>query len=456
MNQTRDPSDFSRGSMSGHIVRQAVPLALAQLVQMLYNIVDRIYIGHLPGTDSLALTGVGLTFPIVTLVAAFTNLYGTGGAPLFAIARGAGDDERADSLMGNVCTLLCCTSVVLTAVCYLLRRPVLFLFGASEASYVYADAYLSIYLLGTPFIMLATGMNGFINAQGFPRIGMLTTLLGAVINIALDPLLIFGLNMGVEGAAIATVASQAVSFFWVLRFLTGKRILMPLRHESLRLQPKLVKEIVVLGFSGFILQATNCVTQVACSATLSVYGGDLYVGIMTVVNSVRDMFSLPISGISDGTQPVLGYNYGAHKPERVREGIRFMTVTELVYSCAAWLAVLLFARGLMGIFTTDEALLAAGPDSLRIFFFGYFFMTFQYTGQSVFRSLGMAKQAIFFSVFRKVIIVLPLTLLLPRLGFGVNGVFMAEPVSNAVGGLACYITMYLTVYRKLGREVRED
>ena len=445
-------SDFSRGKMSTLILNQAIPLALAQLVQILYNIVDRVYLGHLPSADSMALTGVGLTFPIITLVAAFTNLYGTGGAPLFAIARGAKDEKRASDLQGNVFTLLLGTSVVLMACCYLLRRPVLYLFGASDASYVYADAYLKVYLLGTPFIMISTGMNGFINAQGFPRIGMLTTLLGAAINIVLDPLFIFVFDMGVTGAAVATVLSQGVSFLWVMRFITGKRVLFPLKRQALRLQGGLVKQILPLGFSGFVLQATNCAVQVACSSTLAAYGGDLYVGVMTVLNSVRDVFSLPITGLSDGTQPVLGYNYGAKKNERVRQGIRFMTVAGIVYSCVAWVAVLLFARSIIGIFTTDQALLEAGPQALKLYFFGYFMMSFQYAGQSVFRSLGKAKSAIFFSVFRKLIIVVPLTLLLPGMGMGVNGVFIAEPISNAVGGAACYITMWLTVYRRLKRE----
>ena len=444
-----DRADFSQGKVSSHILAQAIPLALAQLVQMLYNVVDRIYIGHLPGTDSLALTGVGLTFPIVTMVAAFTNLFGTGGAPLFAIARGAKDEKRANALMGNVFTMLALTSVVLIAVCYLVRRPLLFLFGASEASYVYADAYLVVYILGTPFTMLATGMNGFINAQGFPKVGMLTTMIGAVINLILDPIFLFVFNLGVAGAAVATVISQCISCIWVLRFLTGKKAVVPLRKEYLKPQPKLVGEIAALGFSGFIMQATNCAVQIACSSTLSLYGGDLYVGVMTVINSIRDVATMVVNGISDGAQPVIGYNYGAGHNDRVKQSIRFMTVVTIVYTFVAWMIVLVFPRGLIGIFTSDTALLDAGPEALKIYFFGYFFMTFQYSGQSCFRSLGKAKQAVFFSIFRKIVIVVPLTLLLPGLGFGVNGVFMAEPISNAIGGLACYLTMWFTVYRHL-------
>lgn len=445
-------NDFSQGSVSSLVLSQAIPLALAQLVQILYNIVDRVYLGHLPSADSMALTGVGLTFPIVTLVAAFTNLYGTGAAPLFSIARGAKDEERAGRLMGNAFTLLLITSVVLTLLCYIFRKPVLYLFGASDASYVYANEYLMVYLLGTPFIMLATGMNGFINAQGFPKTGMLTTLLGAALNFVLDPLFIFVLNMGVTGAAIATVISQCVSFLWVMRFITGKTIILPLKKAYLKLEGRLVREIVTLGTSGFVLQATNCAVQVACSSTLSMFGGDVYVGVMTVLNSVRDVFGLPITGLTDGTQPVLGYNYGAKAYDRVRQGIRFMTIAGVIYSSLAWIAVLIFDRGIIGVFTTDPALMDVGPQALKMYFFGYFMMSFQYAGQAVFRSLGMAKSAIFFSIFRKIIIVVPLTLLLPRLGMGVNGVFIAEPISNAVGGAACYVTMWFTVYRRLARQ----
>ncbi len=440
--------DFSEGKVSRQIISQAVPLTLAQIVNLMYNIVDRIYLGHLSETDSMALTGVGLIFPIVSLIAAFTSLFGTGGAPLFAIARGAGREERASRLLGHVTSLLTLCSVLLMAVSYLFRRPILFAFGASEASYVYASAYLSIYLIGTPFAMLSTGLNGFINAQGFPRVGMLTTVIGAVINLVLDPLFIFVFGMGVRGAAIATVIGQAVSCLWVLRFLTGKKALIPIRREHLPVRWGMFKEIVALGIVGFIMQATNALTQVACNTTLQRYGGDLYVSVMTVLNSVREIFSMPIHGITSGAQPVLGYNYGAKKPARVREGIRFTTVIGTLYTLLAWLLVIWQARFLVSIFASDAALLEAGPPALRLYFFGFVFQAFQMCGQTVFQSLGDAKHAVFFSLLRKVVIVTPLTFLLPALGLGVNGVFIAEPVSNFLGGMACFITMYLTVYKK--------
>ena len=444
-------NDFSRGKVWRHIVAQAVPLTLAQLTQLLYNIVDRVYIGHLPGADSTALTGLGLTFPVVTLIAAFTALFGSGGTPLFSIARGAGDKERAGQILGNVFSLLTASSFLLMAFCYIAQKPMLYLFGASDASYAYASAYLVIYLLGTPFSMLTTGLNGFINAQGFPRIGMLTTVLGAVINLALDPLFIFTFDMGVAGAALATILSQCISCLWVLRFLTGGKVLIRLERRHMRVQLPLVRQIASLGLSGFIMQGTNCLVQIVCNATLHTFGGDLYVGMMTVINSVRSVLDMPVFGINNGAQPVLGFNYGAKAYGRVREAIRFTAVCGVLYTVLAWGVVFLFPEFFIGIFTSDLQLIAIGPESLRLYFFGFFFMAFQFVGQTAFTSLGFARQAIFFSLLRKAVIVVPLTLLLPRLGLGVSGVYLAEPISNAIGGLACFTTMMLTVYRKLGQ-----
>ena len=444
--------DFSRGRVWQNIIYQALPLMLAQLVQLLYNVVDRVYIGHLPGSDGLALTGIGLVFPLTTLIAAFTYLYGTGGTPLFSIARGAAEEERAEKILGNTFSLLLGTSVFLLILCYVFRRHVLYLFGASDASYVYADAYLRIYLFGTSFSMLSTGLNGFINAQGFPRMGMLTTLIGAVLNLILDPIFIFVLDMGVSGAAFATVLSQMVSCIWVIRFLTGKKAGLKIRRKNLRVEWKFVKEITTLGLSGFIMQGTNCLVQVVCNATLKVYGGDLYVGIMTVVNSVREILALPVSGLTSGAQPVLGYNYGAKQYDRVRQGIRFTAALGILYTLIAWLAVIMLPHFLLSIFVEEAAMMEAGEKALRLYFFGFFFMAFQFTGQSSFTALGYSKYAIFFSLLRKAIIVAPLTIWLPRMGLGVDGVFLAEPISNALGGLACFVTMYFVLYRKLGRE----
>ena len=442
-------NDFSKGKVWKNIVAQAIPLTLAQLVQLLYNVVDRIYIGHLEGENGMALTGIGLTFPIVTLVMAFSCLFGMGGAPLFAIARGAKEEEQAEKILGNIFTLLMSSSVVLFFIGYYFRKPILYLFGASDVSYVYADAYLSIYLFGTMFSMITTGLNGFINAQGFPKIGMLTTMIGAIMNLILDPIFIFGFHMGVRGAALATIISQMFSAIWVLRFLTGKKALLHLKKKYIRIDFALSKEIVGLGTAGFIMQGTNCLVQVVCNKTLQTYGGDIYVGVMTVLNSIREILMLPVSGITQGSQPVMGYNYGAKEWKRVKDAIKFNTLIGVSYTIFAWILVMLLPRFLFGIFTNDPEIIALGPKSLSIYFFGFFLMSLQFAGQSVFQALGFAKKAVFFSLLRKAFIVFPLTILLPMIGFGVNGVFLAEPISNAIGGLACFITMYRTVYKKL-------
>ena len=446
-------NDFSKGPVWKCILSQAVPLMIAQLVQLLYNVVDRIYIGHMEGTSGLALTGVGLTFPIITLIMAFTALFGMGGTPLFAMARGAGNEERAGKILGNSFALLLLSSVVLTVLGYVFCRPILFAFGASEDSYVYAKEYLNIYLLGTVFSMTSTGLNNYINAQGFPKIGMLSIILGAAANIVLDPVFIFAFDMGVTGAALATIFSQALSAIWVLRFLFGKSVPIPLRFVNIRIRWEITKDILRLGTANFIMQGTSCLVQVTCNSTLQLYGGDLYVGIMTVVNSVREIFMLPVSGIINGAQPVISFNYGAKDYRRVKSGIRFNTLIGALYNTAAWGLVLLFPEFLFRIFAENAAMISAGVEMLKLYFFGFVFMAFQLAGQSTFQAVGDAKHAIFFSLLRKAIIVVPLTLLLPRIGFGVCGVFLAEPISNVLGGLASYLTMRMTVYKQINQKI---
>ncbi len=445
--------DFSKGAVWKCIVAQAIPLTVAQLVQLLYNVVDRIYLGHMEGGEGLALTGVGLTFPVITLIMAFTALFGNGGVPLFAMARGRGDEEEAGKILGTSFGLLLCSSVFLIAAGYLFHKPILFAFGASDASFVYAGEYLKIYLLGTVFSMLSTGLNGYINAQGFPKIGMCSIVIGAVVNIILDPIFIFVFDMGVAGAALATVLSQACSAVWILRFLFGKKTAIPLRMQNIRIDKQITKEIFKLGMANFIMQGTNCAVQVACNSTLQSYGGDTYVGIMTVTNSIREIVMLPVFGIVNGAQPVISFNYGAKAYGRTKSAIRFNTVVGAAYTMVAWILILLFPRFWFGIFSDEATMIEPGIAMLKIYFFGFVFMALQFAGQSVFQAVGDAKHAIFFSLLRKAIIVVPLTLLLPMIGFGVKGVFMAEPISNVVGGLACYLTMRLTIYRKLEHEI---
>ena len=442
-------NDFSTGSVKRRIIAQALPLTLAQAVQNLYNVVDRMYIGRMPEIGTLALTGLGITFPVIILIAAFTSLLGIGGTPLFSMARGRRDEDEAERIIGNVFALLVIAAVVLGLFSFFMRRPILFLFGASEASYVYADQYLQIYLMGTLFSMLSIGLNGYINAQGFPKIGMLTTVIGAVANIILDPIFIFAFDMGVRGAALATVLSQAISAVWVLRFLTGKKALLHLKKSMIRINWARTKRILSLGLPGFVMQGTNSLVSIVCNNQLQIYGGDAYVSIMTIISSVREILTIPIAGISNGAQPVLGFNYGAKAYDRVKEGIRFATAAGVIYTLFAWAAVMLLPRQLVGIFSDAPDMIDLSAGMLNIYFFGFFFMAFQFVGQTTFQSIGKAKQAIFFSLFRKAMIVVPLTLLLPAIGFGVRGVFLAEPISNAIGGLACFITMWHVVYKKI-------
>lgn len=446
-------TDFSQGSMWKNILNQAIPLTVAQAVQVLYNVIDRIYLGHLPGASSLALTGVGLIFPIVALVTAFCNLFATGGTPLCAIARGAGHTERAEKIMNNTFSMLLIMSAVLMGVGYGFRKPILYLFGASDDTYPYADAYLTVYLAGTVFSMVATGMNGFINAQGFPKVGMLTIILGAVLNVILDPVFIFWMELGVRGAAIATVISQFVSFLWVIRFLTGKQALLRLKKELMLPDRKLLKEITALGLPGFIMSGTNCLVQVTCNATLRIYGGDTYIAVMTVINSVREIFSMPVTGLTHGSQPVLSYNYGAREYGRVRSGIIFISIVGAIFTLLCWIVVLTYPAFLISLFSSDPTLVDVGTRCMNIYFFGFVFMSLQFAGQSTFVALGKSRHAVFFSLLRKAFIVFPLTVLLPKVwNLGVYGVFLAEPVSNLIGGVACFTTMVATIWPMLRRE----
>ena len=450
MRTTQTENDFSKGTMARNIVQMAVPMTVAQLINILYNVVDRMYLGRLPG--HLALTGLGLCLPIISILMGFANLCGMGGSPLCSIHRGRGENEEAERIMGNSFTLLLIFGLGLTALCLLFRRSILYLFGASDLTFPYANDYLTIYILGTVFVMIGLGMNPFINAQGFSRMGMMTVALGAIVNIVLDPIFIFGLDMGVRGAALATVISQGCSAVWVLRFLTGRRAILRLRLSALPLRASRVGRILSLGSSGFAMSMTNSLVQVLCNATLQAWGGELYVGVMTVVNSIREVISMPIQGITNGCQPVLGYNYGAGEYRRVRQGIRFTACLGVGYSLVVWAIVMLFPEALIRIFNNEADLIAAGIPAFRIYFATFFCMSLQFIGQSVFVGLGRSKQAVFFSLLRKAFIVAPLTLLLPAMGYGVDGVFLAEPISNVVGGLACVITMYVTVYRPLGKQ----
>ncbi len=445
-------NDFSSGSILKHIMKLAIPMTVAQLITVLYNVVDRMFIGRIGGTGAAdALTGIGVCLPIVTVVMAFSNLIGAGAAPLISIERGKGNDDEAEAILGSAFGMLIIIGVALTAAGLCFRQPILRLLGASEATMPYAKAYISVYLCGAVFTVTALGLNSIINAQGFAKTGMTTIAIGAFLNIILDPIFIFKLNMGVSGAALATVISQIVSALWTVGFLLSKRPVYRIKLcRVLSFNIKRIKNILSLGFAGFTMLATNAAVQSVCNMTLKKYGNDVYIGVMTIITSVRDILTLPVMGFTQGAQPVLGYNYGAGKNGRVKSAIRYMSVILIVYTVLAWLAAALFPEFFIGIFSDSAELMREGVEAMHIYFFGFFFMALQFCGQTVFTALDRPKQAVFFSLFRKIVIVVPLTVILPVFWSpAVNGVFWAEPISNLVGGGAAFTTMILTVYKKL-------
>ena len=444
-------NDFSKGNIPRTITRLAIPMILAMLVNALYSVVDRIYIGHLSGVGQTALTGIGLCYPITMAIAAFSYLVGNGGGPLTSILRGAKDDEGAEKVLGNSITLLVLFGILVPLICFLIQKPVLYLFGASDATYPYAREYITIYLSGSLPVMLTLGLNPFLNAQGFTRTGMMTVLIGAVCNIVLDPLFIFVFGMGVRGAAIATVISQTVSAVWVIAFLLGKKNLIRVRRKYLRLQRDVSMRIMGLGVSTFIMNLTEAAISAVFNASLSRFGGDIYVTVMTVATSVSQLVFMPLSGFAQGAQPVTGYNYGAREYTRVKQCFWFLVKASVAYAVLAWLVLMIFPRQLIGIFNNDPTLMETAIPMFRVFFCMNFIMSLQMSAQNTFVAMGEAKKATFFALYRKVLLLIPLILILPRIGFGITGVFAAEPVADTISALTCFTTFLLTAYRKLGR-----
>lgn len=446
--------DFEHGTVTSNILNAALPMLVAQIFNLLYNVVDRIYIARIPDVGTTALGAVGLCFPVIVIITAFSNLFGTGGAPLFSIARGKGDREEASQIMNTSFTMLCWCAVMLMLFGLIFARPILRIFGASNEALPYAYPYMMIYLLGTVASMIATGMNPFINSQGYSTVGMLSVAIGAVTNLILDPVFIFVLDFGIKGAAIATILSQFLSAAFVVNFLHNKaeyRVRL-LNFRELADSLILVKNIVSLGTAGFIMQLTNSLVTICCNNVLAVTGGDLYISVMTIVSSVRQIIETPLHSLTEGSSPILSFNYGARKPKRVKKAAMVMTLLVLAYSAIAWGAILLVPEFLIGIFSSDPVLQADAVPALKLYFAAFIFMDLQYIGQTTFKSLNKKKQAIFFSLLRKVFIVVPLTYFLPYgLHMGTNGVFMAEPVSNVIGGSLCFITMLVTILPELKR-----
>lgn len=446
--------DFENGTVTGNILEAALPMLVAQILNLLYNIVDRIYIARIAEVGTAALGAVGLCFPLIVIITAFANLFGNGGAPLFAIQRGQKDERKAVAIMNTSFTMVCASAIVLMVVGFLFARPILILFGASDNSLVYALPYMMIYLLGTLPSMVAVGMNPFINAQGYSLIGMCSVAVGAGANLLLDPLFIFGLGLGVRGAAIATVLSQCLSAIFVFYFLTKKSELKVrlLKKNEIAACMGYAKNIISLGMAGFIMQLTNSLVTICCNNVLSVTGGDIYISVMTIVSSVRQLVETPIHAMSEGSSPILSYNYGARRPARVRKAGMVMGTLILAYSAVIWSIIILEPRPLIRIFSSDVQLTKDAVPALNQYFAAFIFMDLQYMGQTVFKSLNKKKQAIFFSMLRKVFIVVPLTYLMPyALHMGTDGVFLAEPVSNVIGGTLCFATMLITVLPELKR-----
>ena len=446
--------DFEHGTITGNILGAALPMLVAQLLSLLYNIVDRIYIARIPDVGTTALGAVGLCFPIIVIITAFSNLFGSGGAPLFSISRGGGDTKKAGQIMNTSFTMLCAGALVLMAAGLLFAAPILKLFGASDAALPYAYPYLMIYLLGTLPSMIATGMNPFINAQGYSVAGMLSVAIGAVTNFLLDPLFIFVFHLGITGAALATVLSQTLSTHYVIRFLHRRaeykvRLLRPDEWSSSLVE---AKNIISLGTAGFIMQLTNSLVSICCNNVLSITGGDIYISVMTIISSVRQLVETPIHAINDGSSPVLSYNYGARRAERIRKAIKVISILVFGYTAIVWSFIILIPHILIQVFSSDPVLIRNTVPALNQYFAAFIFMDLQYIGQNVFKSLNKKKQAIFFSILRKVIIVVPLTYIMPLyLHMGTDGVFLAEPVSNVIGGTLCFVTMLVMIMPELKR-----
>lgn len=447
--EAKPKQDMGEGSVKKLMVQMAVPALVGQVINLLYNIVDRIYIGHIPGIGGLALTGVGLFAPILMLITAFAMLAGAGGAPRAAIAMGQGDRDKAEKIMGNCFTVLMILAVILTAAFTVLLPTLIRLFGGSDSTLPYAVKYGRIYVLGSVFVLVVMGMNTFITTQGFAKISMLTTVIGAAINIVLDPIFIFVFNMGVSGAAIATVLSQAVSAVWILKFLTGKKTILRLKPGNMKLIPKIILPCLGLGVSSFIMVSTESILSISFTSSLSRFGGDVAVGAMTVLTSINQLITMPLSGICQGGQPLISFNYGAKKLDRVKEAFFCQFGVCVAYTSAFWLLLMLFPNVFAGIFTSDTALVSYTAWALRIFLAGAFSVGFQISCQQAFMALGQAKISLLMACLRKLILLIPMIFILP-LFFEDKAfaVFLAEPVSDI---LAAAVTtfMFFRFFRKL-------
>lgn len=451
---TQDNNFLATEPVGRLLRRLALPTVAAQVINMLYNIVDRIYIGHIPGEGALALTGVGVCLPILMVVSAFASLVGSGGAPRASIAMGRGDNEGARQILGNCFVLQLVLSVVLTAALLIWNRPLLLSFGASANTIDYASGYMSVYAIGTIFVQLTLGMNSFITAQGYTSMAMRTVLIGAVLNIILDPIFIFTLDMGVEGAALATIISQAVSCIWVVSFLSGKKSVLRLQRRYMTPNARLLLSCVSLGLASFIMSASESVISVCFNSSLLKYGGDLAVGTMTILTSVMQFALMPLQGLGQGAQPILSYNYGAGNAQRVKGTFRLLLIADLSYSTLLWAGIMLFPRAFAGIFTTDPQLIEFTAKALRIYTAVLCIFGVQMACQMAFVSLGNAKCSILVAVMRKFILLLPLIYIMPAIFTAdkTTAVYMAEPVADILA-VSFTAVLFTIQFKKAMREI---
>ncbi len=437
------------------LLKLSIPTVIAQLINMLYNIVDRIYIGHIPGEGSLALTGVGVCMPIIMIVSAFAALVGSGGAPRASISMGKQDLDSAEKILGNCFILQIVISFILTAVLLLWSENLLLAFGASKNTITYATDYMRIYAIGTLFVQLTLGMNTFITAQGFTTISMVSVLIGAVCNITLDPLFIFGFHMGVKGAALATIISQSISTIWVVAFLCGKKTQLHLRKKYMRLKAPVILPCVALGLATFIMQASESVITVCFNSSLLRYGGDIAVGAMTILTSVMQFAMLPLQGIGQGSQPIASYNYGAKNADRVKKTFRLLLIASLTYSITLWAAIQLFPTAFVSIFTPDAELISFTAPMLRIYLGGLFLFGIQIACQITFTSLGKAVNSIVVAVVRKFVLLLPLIYIIPHLvSDPTTGVYLAEPIADVIAVTFTSI-LFTFQFKKALAEIQE-
>lgn len=443
-------TDLSEGSVKSLLFKLALPTVISQVVNMLYNIVDRMYIGHIPEVGVQALTGLGLCFPIIMLISAFSSLFGMGGAPKVAIEMGKGNNEKAEKIIGNCTSALFISSMILMLFLYTFSENLLYMFGASSETIGFSLDYLNIYLLGTVSVQFALGLNPFITTQGFTKYSMTTVLIGAICNIILDPIFIFGFNMGVKGAGLATIISQTISALWVLKFLLGDKTILKIKKENLKIKKDIILPVLALGLAPFVMMSTESILNISFNSSLQKYGGDLAVGSMTILSSIMSMIFMPLQGISQGAQPIISYNYGAGNLDRVKETFKLQLIVCTAFTTITWFFIMIFPEFFIGIFNNDDSLMEMATWSIRIYLFGSFMLGIQTSCQQTFIALGYAKISLLLACLRKIILLIPLIFILPNFFEDkVFAIFLAEPIADITATIITLTVFCITAKKVL-------